>query len=116
MAEWELILNLSRKMNVDDTEVSKMTICPRHRKIFTLLRDRKAKCSCPFHTGKNPVLKLTKRVTKDLSETFYLRLGILVPNGTGKLSLPNSAVVCTFTQKTQFITTEMFILNTFTYR
>ena len=83
IAEWELILNLSQNMRLSEKEIGGMTICPRHRKNLTRLRDRKAKCCSPFHVGQNPVLKLPKRVTKDLSETIYDHLRFPVPIGTG---------------------------------
>ena len=50
IAEWELILNLSQNMRLSEKEIGGMTICPRHRKNLTRLRDRKAKCCSPLLT------------------------------------------------------------------
>ena len=70
-------------MRLSEKEIGGMTICPRHRKNLTRLRDRKAKYCSPSHFGRNPVLKLPKRVTKDISETIYDHLRFMVPIGTG---------------------------------
>ena len=60
-------------------EIKKMTICPRHRRKFTRLRELTGQCQHPLHKGEISKLKKPKNVTADISERIYQQTRIVIP-------------------------------------
>ena len=49
--EYKLMLNQGGGCGVVNAEIKKMTICPRHRRKFTRLRELTGQCQHPLHKG-----------------------------------------------------------------
>ena len=58
--EYKLILNQAGRCGVVNAEIKKMTICPRHRRKFTRLRELTGQCQHPLHKGEISKLKKTQ--------------------------------------------------------
>ena len=59
--EYKLILNQAGRCGVVNAEIKKMTICPRHRRKFTRLRELTGQCQHPLHKGEISKLKNPRR-------------------------------------------------------
>ena len=69
--EYKLILNQAGRFGVENDEMRKITICPRHRRKFTRLRELSGPCQHPLHKGEKTKLKKPKKVTADISDRIY---------------------------------------------
>ena len=61
-----------------------MTVCPRHRRKFTRLRELSGACQHPLHKGEQTKLKKPKKVTADIWEKTYQETGIVIPIASRK--------------------------------
>ena len=77
--EYKLILNQAGRCGVVNAQIKKMTICPRHRRKFTRLRELTGQCQHPLHKGEISKLKKPKNVTADISERIYQQTRIVIP-------------------------------------
>jgi len=82
--EYKLILNQAGRCGVVNAEIKKMTICPRHRRKFTRIRELNGQCQHPLHKGEISKLKKPKKVTADISERIYQQTRIGIPIGARK--------------------------------
>ena len=74
-----LILNQAGCRVIQGEELRKMTVCPRHRRKFTRLRELSGACQHPLHKGEKMTLKKPKKVTADNSEKIHEETGIVIP-------------------------------------
>ena len=77
--EYKLVLNRAGRCGVVNAEIKKMTICPRHRRKITRLRELTGQCQHPLHKGEISKLKKPKNVTADISERIYQQTRIVIP-------------------------------------
>lgn len=82
--EYNLILNQAGCCVIKGKELRKMTVCPRHRRKFTRLREMSGACQHPLHKGEKTKLKKPKKVTADISEKTYQETGIVIPIASRK--------------------------------
>ena len=69
--EYNLILNQAGCCVIQSKELRKMTVCPRHRRKFTCLRELSGTCQHPLHKEEKTKLKKPKKVTADISEKIH---------------------------------------------
>ena len=69
--EYKLILNQAGRFGLENDEMRKITICPRHRRKFNRLRELSGPCQHPLHKGEKTKLKKPKKVTADISDRIY---------------------------------------------
>ena len=84
--EYKLILNQAGRFGVENDEMRKITICPRHRRKFTRLRELSGPCQHPLHKGEKTKLKKPKKVTADISDRIYQETRIVIPIASRKYS------------------------------
>ena len=85
VSESELILNRAGMFGVDDRELETMTICPKHRKDFTIYwPGRKGQICCyPAHRGPKKQITLPRRVNNTMSGEIFAVFQVVVPIGAG---------------------------------
>lgn len=79
LLEYKLILNQAGRCGVVNAEIKMTTICPRHRRKFTRLRELTGQCQHPLHKGEISNLKKPKKATADISERIYQQTMIVIP-------------------------------------
>ena len=79
--EYKLLLNQAGRFGVENDEMRKFTICPRHRRKLT-----RGPCQHPLHKGEKTKLKKSKKVTADISDRIYQETRIVIPSASRKYS------------------------------
>jgi len=72
-SEMDLILNRAGCLDVDHEMMEQMTVCPKHRSMFsTLWQGRKINtCTYPTHNGQRRKIPSPRRVNSKISSEIY---------------------------------------------
>ena len=89
VTELDLILNRAGLLVINDEDIKKMTICPRHRKYLTVNwpGGKAVSCRYPLHQKRQSRTICSgkvRRMTKQVSEEIYWMYDTVVPIGEGK--------------------------------
>ena len=89
VTEQDLILNRAGLLVINDEDIKKMTICPRHRKHLTVNwpGGKAVSCRYPLHQKRQSRTTCSgkvRRITKQVSEEICWMYDTVVPIGEGK--------------------------------
>jgi len=89
LTEKDLILNRAGVFHRTESEITAMTVCPKHRKSLTTDWEGRKSRSClhPNHKGQRKQMKSPRRVNATMSEEIFDLHKEVVPIGAGKYTL-----------------------------